>query len=128
VQPISSNSLARALKDADVHRRIIVISACFAATWAPALANDNTIVIAAAAKDRTSFGCDDSREITVFGEAFLGSLASPTISLRDAFEQAKRKIAAEETRQDVTPSLPQAFVGRNMTALWLEPGGSASTD
>lgn len=120
VQPISSASIARALRDSGVARRIVVISACYSASWIQALADDNTIVIAAAAKDRTSFGCDDSRRLTVFGESFLGNLAVKGISLHDAFEDAKGKIAVEEARDNVTPSLPQAFVGRNMHALWLD--------
>jgi hypothetical protein len=119
VQAITSKSVAEVLRPLNVKRRIIVVSACYAATWIPALADDDTIVIAAAAKDRTSFGCDDTRQFTVFGEAFLQSLASPTASLRDVFESAKRKIAAEETKEQVTPSLPQAFVGRNMAKFWL---------
>ncbi len=128
VQPISSASTAEALKGVGVARRVIVVSACYAATWIPALADDNTIVITAAAKDRTSFGCDDSRRLTVFGEAFLGSLAAKDVSLHDAFEDARRRISAEERKDGVTPSLPQAFVGRNMEALWLgresgHPGG-----
>jgi hypothetical protein len=124
VRPISSASTAEALRGAGVARRIIVISACFAATWIPALADDDTIVIAAAARDRTSFGCDDSRRLTVFGEAFLGSLARRDVSLRDAFEDARRKIAVEERKERVTPSMPQAFVGRNMQEAWAsEPKG-----
>ena len=119
VQPISSVSTAEALQKSGVTRRVIVISACFAASWIPALANDDTIVITAAAKDRTSFGCDDSRRMTLFGETFLGSLAIKGISLHDAFDDAKRKISLEETRQEITPSLPQAYVGRNMEAIWL---------
>ena len=118
VQTITSSTTAQALNSASIHRRIIVISACFAASWIPALANDDTIVIAAAAKDRTSFGCDDSREVTVFGEVFLSSLASPTISLHDAFEAAKRKISVQERAANETPSQPQAYVGRNMQMLW----------
>jgi hypothetical protein len=124
VQAISSASTAAALKGAGVVRRVIVISACFSATWIPALADDDTIVITAAAKDRTSFGCDDSRRLTVFGEAFLGSLAARNISLHDAFEDAKRKISAEETKEHVTPSLPQVYVGRNMEGLWLGRKGA----
>jgi len=128
VQPISSVSTAEALKRAGVARRVIVVSACYSATWIPALADDNTIVITAAAKDRTSFGCDDARRFTVFGEAFLGSLAARNISLHDAFEDAKRKISVEERKQNVTPSLPQAFVGRNMQTLWLgQQGGYPGT-
>jgi hypothetical protein len=118
VQSISSATTAEALKTAGVTRRVIVISACFAGSWIPALADDNTIVIAAAAKDRTSFGCDNSRRFTVFGEAFLGSLAGRNVSLHDVFEDAKQKITAEERKEKVTPSLPQAFVGRNMQSLW----------
>jgi hypothetical protein len=124
VQPISSVSTAEALKGAGIARRVIVVSACFSATWIPALADDDTIVITAAAKDRTSFGCDDTRRFTVFGEAFLGSLAARNVSLRDAFEDAKRKISVEERKENVTPSQPQVFVGRNMEALWLGQQGS----
>jgi hypothetical protein len=125
VQPISSATTAAALKGAGVARKVVVISACFSATWIPALADDDTIVITAAAKDRTSFGCDDSRRFTVFGEAFLGSLALKNLSLHDVFDDAKRKISAEELREKVTPSTPQAFVGRNMESLWLgQPDGA----
>jgi hypothetical protein len=128
VQPISSVSTAQALREAGVSRRVVVVSACFAASWIPALADDDTIVITAAAKDRTSFGCDDSRRMTLFGESFLGSLATKGISLHDAFEDAKRKISQEETRERITPSLPQAFVGRNMQALWMGgPSGKSNS-
>jgi hypothetical protein len=123
VQAISSVSTAQALKGAGVARRIVVVSACYSATWIPALADDNTIVITAAAKDRTSFGCDDTRHFTVFGEAFLASLAARGVSLHDVFEDAKRKISVEEQKDNVTPSLPQAFVGRNMEALWMGQQG-----
>jgi hypothetical protein len=99
-------------------RRVVVVSACYAGTWIPALADDNTIVITASAKDRKSFGCDDSRRLTVFGEAFLGRLAQRDVPLADAFEAAKRQIAASEREQELDPSLPQAYVGRNMRSLW----------
>lgn len=127
VQAISADSTARALQHAGVTRRVIVVSACFSGTWIPALANDDTIVITAAAKDRTSFGCDDSRSLTYFGEAFLGSLAPDNVSLRDAFEAAKRKVAAQESQEQLTPSQPQVFVGRNMQELWLGKPQRAAT-
>lgn len=120
VQPISSVSIADILRKSGISRRIIVISACYSATWIPALADDNTIVITAAAKERTSFGCDNSRRITLFGQHFLSSLTVKAASLQDAFEDAKRKIAIDEADMKVIPSRPQAFVGRNMRALWLE--------
>lgn len=118
VQPISASFTAQALKHAGINRRIVIISACYAATWIPALANDDTIVIAAAAKDRTSFGCDDSRDLTYFGDAFLkGSFARGT-SLKKGFDDAKKTIAKWERDQKLTPSMPQVYVGRNMKTLW----------
>jgi hypothetical protein len=118
--PISARSLAEALGQAGIKRRVVIVSACFAASWIPALASDDTIVITAAAKDRTSFGCDDSRRLTFFGEAFLEGPLARGASLRDAFETARTTVAGWEKREQFIPSLPQAFVGRNMQALWTQ--------
>lgn len=118
--PISAMSLAEALSQAGVRRRIVIVSACFAASWIPALANDDTIVITAAAKDRTSFGCDDSRYLTYFGEALLQGPLARGASLRDAFETARGTVTKWEKLQQFTPSLPQAFVGRNLQAIWTQ--------
>lgn len=116
--PLSAADLATALDGAGFKRRIIIISACFAGSWIDKLASPTTIVIAAAAKDRTSFGCDDSREFTFFGEAMLGELARPGQSLELAFDHARQHITAGEKAQRVTPSLPEARVGAAMQAAW----------
>jgi hypothetical protein len=120
VDAISSTALAAALDGAGIRRRVVIVSACFSATWIPALANDDTIVITAAAKDRTSFGCSDERRLTFFGQAFLEGPLAKGASLQDAFESAKRTVARWEKKEGAVPSLPQAYVGRNMTALWGE--------
>ena len=118
--PISAQSVARALREAGIRRRVVLVSACYAASWIPALADDDTIVIAAAAPDRTSFGCDDSRRLTVFGQALLDSAAVRRASLADLFAATRRRVAAWERRQGVRASDPQAYVGRNMAAVWTE--------
>jgi hypothetical protein len=118
--PISSTSLAEALSQAGIKRRVIIISACFSASWIPALASDDTIVITAAAKDRTSFGCDDTRRLTFFGEAFLEGPLARGASLHDAFESARGTVSKWEAQEQFEPSSPQAYVGRNMQALWIE--------
>ncbi|MBA2933333.1 YcxB family protein [Sphingomonas sp. CGMCC 1.13654] len=120
LSPISAASVSDALRQAGIRRRVIVISACFSGSWIPALANDDTIVITAARKDRTSFGCDDSLALTYFGEAFLRGPLAKGASLRDAFEAARKAIAAREGKDHLTPSEPQLFVGRNMQALWTQ--------
>lgn len=116
--PMTADDLASALDAAGFKRRIIIISACFAGSWIDRLASPTTIVVAAAAADRTSFGCDDSRELTVFGEAMLGELANPDVSLATAFDRAKQRIAATEAAEAVEASLPEARVGASMATLW----------
>jgi hypothetical protein len=118
--PVSARSLAEALSQAGIKRRVVIISACFSGGWIPALASDDTIVITAAAKDRTSFGCNDTRRLTFFGEALLEGPLARGSSLRDAFAVLRTTVAGWEEREKVTPSLPQASVGRNMQALWAE--------
>jgi hypothetical protein len=115
---ISASSLSEALGRAGIRRRVIVISACYAGSWIDALANDDTIVIAAARKDRTSFGCDDSRQLTYFGEAFLEGSLRNGASLRDSFDAARAKVARWEAKEGYVPSEPQVYVGRNMKAVW----------
>lgn len=122
--PISSTSVDKALVRAGVRRRVIIISACYAGSWIPALANDDTIVIAAARKDRTSFGCDDTRSLTNFGEAFLKGPLARGASLREAFDQARKTVARQEARDHLTPSEPQAYVGSRMQAIWTARGSS----
>jgi hypothetical protein len=118
--PISATSLAEALSQAGIRRRVVIVSACFSASWIPALASDDTIVITAAAKDRTSFGCDDSRRLTYFGEAFLEGPLARGASLHDAFAAARGTVAKWEARERFVPSLPQAFIGRNLRAVWTQ--------
>lgn len=115
---ISADSLASALAQSRVRRRVIIISACFAGSWIPKLANDDTIIITAAARDRTSFGCADNRPLTYFGEAFLTGPFSRGASLADSFEGAKKTVSQWEAEQKLPLSNPQSFVGRNMQAFW----------
>ena len=51
--------------------RIVVISACYAGGFIAALSDPHTVVMAAAAPDRTSFGCSTDSEMTFFTEALF---------------------------------------------------------
>ncbi|MDR3087127.1 MAG: C13 family peptidase, partial [Azoarcus sp.] len=46
---IDPQSLRKALNDAEIERRIVVISACYSGNFVPALADENTLVMTAAA-------------------------------------------------------------------------------
>ena len=116
---VDAAGLATALDKAGIRKRIILISACFAGSWTPALASKTTIVVAAARRDRTSFGCDLESKITFFGHALLEESIRPGVPLAAAFATAKKAISAREVAEHMTPpSEPQASVGRDMAALW----------
>jgi hypothetical protein len=114
---VSPDDLAEALRDSGIKRRIIVISACYAGGFIPALENPDTIVITAAAADKTSFGCSDDRDLTYFGEAFYRDSLPNAGTLEDAFARARTAIAEREKKENEVPSDPQAFFGADIRAV-----------
>jgi Peptidase C13 family len=113
---MTDQDLAEALSDSGIKWRVIVVSACYAGGFIDALKNSRSIVITAAAADRTSFGCSNDRDLTYFGEAFFRDALPDARSLRDAFDRAKSAIAARERREGVDASKPQAYFGAQLEA------------
>jgi hypothetical protein len=111
LEQLSDDDLEAALRDSGIKRRIIVISACYAGAFIKPLEDPDTIVIAAAAADRTSFGCSDDRDMTYFGEAFYRDALPEAKTLQEAFDRARAAIAVREQKEHETPSEPQAFFG-----------------
>jgi Peptidase C13 family len=116
LQDMTDDDLADALSESGIKWRVIIISACYAGAFIESLRNPQTIVIAASAADRTSFGCSNDRDLTYFGEAFYRDALPTAHSLREAFDTAKGAIAARERREHVDASNPQAFFGTKMEA------------
>jgi hypothetical protein len=114
LQDLAPEDLADALRESGIKWRVIIISACYAGGFIDSLKDPQTIVIAAAAADRTSFGCSNDSDLTYFGEAFYRDALPVAGSLRAAFDTAKVAIAARERREHVTPSNPQAYFGKAM--------------
>jgi hypothetical protein len=113
---LTDDDLAAALRDSGIQWRVIILSACYAGAFIPSLRDPQTIVITAAASDRSSFGCSNDRDMTYFGEAFYRDALPKARSLRDAFERARAAIAVRERREGVTPSEPQAYFGAKIEA------------
>jgi hypothetical protein len=111
---MTDEDLAEALSDSGIKWRVIIISACYAGGFIEALKDPRSIVITAAAADRTSFGCSNDRDLTYFGEAFFRDALPEARSLRDAFDRAKSAIALRERRERVDASKPQAYFGAEM--------------
>src|SRR6187402_1059368 len=99
---LDAKDLAQMLRESGIRWRVIVVSACFSGTFVKPLADNHTIVITAAAKNRTSFGCSDQRDLTYFGEAFYRDAMPHATYLRTAFEVARKEIRERERAEDFT--------------------------
>ena len=72
------------------------------------------MIIAAAAPDKSSFGCNDRRELTYFGQAFYRDALPKAASLREAFNMAAADVARREHAEGLEPSNPQAYFGADI--------------
>jgi hypothetical protein len=124
LEDLTDEDLADALHESGIKWRVIVISACYAGGFIDALRDPQTIVIAASAADRTSFGCSNDRDLTYFGEAFYRDALPGARSLRDAFEAARAAIAKRERLEHITASNPQAYFGAKMEAKLAAMNGT----
>ncbi len=117
--PLKLNQLAPAqlrkmLDETGIKNRIIVVSSCYSGGFIKALSDDHTLVITAAAPDKTSFGCSNENEWTYFGDAYFNQALRKTRSFLDAFTMAKNQIAAREKKEKIDPSNPQMAIGPSM--------------
>jgi len=103
--------LKKMLDRSGIRKRVVVVSSCHSGSFIPMLADARTLVIAAARADRSSFGCEDRREWTYFGDAYFNRALRQEISFRRAFARAKQLIAGWEVENRLIPSLPQIAGG-----------------
>jgi hypothetical protein len=100
------------LSQAGIQNRVVIVSACYSGAFIAPLMDENTIVLTAAAPNRTSFGCQPSRDWTFFGDAYFNHAVRGGASLVPAFDEAKVLIERWEREQNLTPpSNPQRHVG-----------------
>lgn len=100
------------LMRANIRNRVVIVSSCFSGAFIAPLMDDNTIVLTAAAPDRTSFGCQAQRDWTFFGDAYFNQALRGGANMITAFDQAKVQIERWEREQNLSPpSNPQKFVG-----------------
>ena len=124
--PLTPTALARMLHDSGIKWRVVVVSACYSGGFVEPLRDDNTVVITAAAPDRTSFGCEAGRDFTYFGEAFFRDALAKTASFTEAFEIARQIVTQREAAERLPASAPQISVGRSIGELLGGAKGSGS--
>jgi hypothetical protein len=123
---LTPHGLRAMLDRSGVRNRVIVVSACHSGSFVPALAEPNTLVITASAADRNSFGCDDRREWTYFGDAFFNRALRQERSFERAFERASQLISRWEAREKLTASMPQIAGGEALRPKLEAIAGPAS--
>jgi Peptidase C13 family len=115
--PLTPTALARMLQDSGIKWRIVVVSACYSGGFIEPLRDDNSIVITAAAPDRSSFGCEAGRDFTYFGQAFFRDALERSSSFVEAFEIARDLVTKQEAAERLPASMPQIAVGRAIAEL-----------
>jgi hypothetical protein len=101
---------------------VVVVSACHSGTFiTPQARRPNRIIIAAAATDRTSFGCGADNDYTYYDQCFLQQLDGAS-TWRELAEATRACVQTLEQRLGVRrESRPQLFVGAAVANLRL-PG------
>ena len=112
---VDAAGLRAMLDEAGIRWRIVVLSACFSGSFIPALADERTMVMTAAAADRASFGCSNEGDMTYFTNALFNQALRSEGSLLAAFARARALVLDRERAEGLSPpSDPQLFVGTAM--------------
>lgn len=113
--PTSMVTLVRELCQA--RPTVIVISACFSGIFVDSLAAPNRMIMTAARRDRSSFGCSEDATYPYFDGCVISSL--PTASDFIALANATRAcVKTREEAEGLSPaSEPQVSIGATMQLL-----------
>lgn len=115
---ITPARLADDLRSLGIRNRLVILQACFSGQFVPALKDRDSIVVTAAAADRSSFGCGAGNDWTYFGDALINHAFRQPLPLDAQLRRAIILIGAAEDRDQLTPSNPQVSTGAD-AAKWL---------
>lgn len=93
---LGPHDLKAMLDESGVRWRIILVSACYSGGFVEPLRDDHTLILTAAAQDKTSFGCSSANEYTYFGEALFKELAAGPYQFVPRFNEAIVQITRRE--------------------------------
>jgi hypothetical protein len=126
--------LRASLQQAGIRNKVVVVSACFSGHFIPPFISDpGALVLTAAAADKTSFGCEPSRDWTFFGDALFNhalrggeSLMSSYASALDLITVWEKDLVAKwqampaaqkKSSPEPLPSNPQSNIGEAVEPL-----------
>jgi hypothetical protein len=116
VNTLTATQLRSTLDKLGIRNRVIAVSACYSGGWIEPLKSDNTLIMTAADRDHTSFGCGSRSTLTYFGRAVFDEQLRKSVSFEDAFNAAVPIIAQRESdaKKDDGFSNPQISVGKDI--------------
>ncbi len=115
---ISPARLAVMLESVGIKRRMILISACYSGAFIPPIQSESSVIVTAAADDRTSFGCEPGNDWTFFGDALINTSMRQPKPLEQVTADAFAMIQGWEQARNLTPSNPQQYFGAKVRE-WL---------
>jgi hypothetical protein len=96
---------------------VVVVSACFSGVFIPELQGPNRLIMTAARRDRSSFGCGQDSVYPYFDGCVLESLPNATDFI-DLAETTRTCVSRRETAEGLRPaSEPQVFIGGDIRPL-----------
>ena len=115
------------LDEMQVQHRVIAVSACYSGGWIEPLRSDSSLVMTAADKDHTSYGCGSNSELTFFGRAVFDEQLRTTLSFEDAFARAVPVIKQREidAKKEDGFSNPQISIGTKIRIVLDELASDA---
>ena len=89
---------------------VVLISACYSGVFMDALKADNRIIMTAARKDRTSFGCSAEATYTYWDSCMIEELPEAN-TWTELYSTVTACIEVKESRGNFKRSFPQASFG-----------------
>jgi hypothetical protein len=123
---LAPEDVRKILNEAHIRWRVIIVSACYSGIFIPVLKTDSTLIMTAADARHSSFGCDDTRDLTYFGEALLQDALPHACSLTQAYADTARSIRRRESDEGDIHSNPKLFVGPRMQARLAQLDAAAA--
>lgn len=104
----------------------LILSACFSGSHLEALHQTHVMAMAAAARDRPSFGCDDRADNTWFVHELLDAITAgrrddPAVSVATVWRRTVEGVMQREQARKLRPSLPQMWTGPRMLERLDDP-------
>ena len=102
------------------HQKVIVVSACYSGRLVGVLKDERSIIITAARKDRTSYGCAPTSEHSWFSFEFGKSfdqlvVSEKPFSVKEWYKLTYQNVIIRERSAEMKKSIPQFFMGDAVT-------------